>query len=106
MPDYTILHHGAIDGVTGSCHQLKLADGRSLLVDCGLFQGAEVSADGAGSAKLAIDFPLTGVQALVVTHVHIDHVAAFPTYSLLAFVAPSIAARRRRRCCRWCWKMR
>ncbi|WP_242479720.1 hypothetical protein [Lamprobacter modestohalophilus] len=27
-----ILHHGAIDGVTGSCHQLILADGRSLLI--------------------------------------------------------------------------
>ena len=30
-------HHGAIDGVTGSCHELTLADGRSVLVDCGLF---------------------------------------------------------------------
>ena len=69
MPDYTLHHHGAIDGVTGSCHQLKLADGRSLLVDCGLFQGAELSAEGsASSAQQAIDFPLTGVQALVVTH--------------------------------------
>ena len=36
-----IKHHGAIDGVTGSCHELQLADGRSLLIDCGLFQGAE-----------------------------------------------------------------
>jgi len=25
-----INHHGAIDGVTGSCHELVLADGRSL----------------------------------------------------------------------------
>jgi len=31
-----ILHHGAIDGATGSCHELRLADGRSLLIDCGL----------------------------------------------------------------------
>jgi hypothetical protein len=31
-----INHHGAIDGVTGSCHELVLADGRSLLIDCGL----------------------------------------------------------------------
>ena len=28
-----IHHHGAIDGVTGSCHELVLADGRSLLID-------------------------------------------------------------------------
>lgn len=31
-------HHGAVRGVTGSCHQLALPDGRSVLVDCGLFQ--------------------------------------------------------------------
>jgi len=34
-----LTHHGAVDGVTGSCHQLSLADGQSVLVDCGLFQG-------------------------------------------------------------------
>ena len=26
---YTLRHHGAVDGVTGSCHQLLLADGPS-----------------------------------------------------------------------------
>jgi metallo-beta-lactamase family protein len=31
-----ILHHGAVDGVTGSCHELRLADGRAVLIDCGL----------------------------------------------------------------------
>jgi metallo-beta-lactamase family protein len=37
---YTIKHHGAVNGVTGSCHQLSLPTG-SVLIDCGLFQGAE-----------------------------------------------------------------
>ncbi|MBE0546790.1 MAG: hypothetical protein IH627_03835 [Rubrivivax sp.] len=36
-----------MDGVTGSCHQLTLPDGQSVLIDCGLFQGAETSVDGA-----------------------------------------------------------
>jgi metallo-beta-lactamase family protein len=36
---FTITHHGATTGVTGSCHQLTLADGQAVLVDCGLFQG-------------------------------------------------------------------
>lgn len=67
-------HHGAVDGVTGSCHQLLLADGRSILVDCGLFQGAETSADGGAAGQLEIGFPVGDIQALVVTHVHIDHV--------------------------------
>ena len=74
----TFTHHGAVQGVTGSCHQLSLPGGASLLVDCGLFQGAETSGDGAGAGRLEINFPLAGVQALVVTHVHIDHVGRIP----------------------------
>ena len=34
-----LIHHGGFHGVTGSCHQLRSDSGRSLLVDCGLFQG-------------------------------------------------------------------
>ncbi len=38
-----IQHHGATGGVTGSCHQLLMDAEHSLLIDCGLFQGAETS---------------------------------------------------------------
>jgi metallo-beta-lactamase family protein len=39
---FEILHHGAVDGVAGSCHQLRLlSSGDSTLIDCGLFQGDE-----------------------------------------------------------------
>jgi metallo-beta-lactamase family protein len=41
-----ILHHGAVNGVTGSCHELSVADGSGILIDCGLFQGAETSGKG------------------------------------------------------------
>lgn len=34
-----IIHHGATEGVTGSCHQLQMDAVTSLLIDCGLFQG-------------------------------------------------------------------
>ncbi|QFY88713.1 MBL fold metallo-hydrolase [Magnetovirga frankeli] len=91
-----ILHHGAVDGVTGSCHQLMLDDSRSLLIDCGLFQGAEAGPDGSGADRLAIDFPIDQVRALVITHVHIDHVGRLP-YLLAAgyrgpiFCSPSSA---------------
>ncbi|PKM33511.1 MAG: MBL fold hydrolase [Gammaproteobacteria bacterium HGW-Gammaproteobacteria-12] len=54
-------------------------DEHALLIDCGLFQGAETSPEGrAGAAKLAIDFSLDGIKALVATHVHIDHVGRIP----------------------------
>ena len=69
-----ILHHGAVGGVTGSCHELCVGDDDAILIDCGLFQGAENSGGGAGADNLAIEFPIERVRALVVTHVHIDHV--------------------------------
>lgn len=92
MDDFTIHHHGAADGVTGSCHELRLSDGRALLVDCGLFQGAELSSDGASARSPAIDFPIAGVQALVVTHVHIDHVGRIPYLLAAGFRGPILCS--------------
>ena len=73
-----ILHHGAVDGVTGSCHQLFWSGERSILIDCGLFQGEEAAEDGSHSEQLTIPFPVDQIDALVVTHVHIDHVGRIP----------------------------
>ncbi len=89
---YTLTHHGAVDGVTGSCHQLMLADGRSVLVDCGLFQGAETSSEGAGADRLQIEFPIDGVVALIVTHVHIDHVGRIPYLLAAGFRGPILCS--------------
>lgn len=81
-----ILHHGAVDGVTGSCHEYQLAPGYAVLIDCGLFQGDE---QGSGSkANLAINFPLAHIQALIVTHVHIDHVGRIPYLLAAGFTGP------------------
>ncbi|WP_346014677.1 MBL fold metallo-hydrolase [Thiocystis violacea] len=89
----TILHHGAVDGVTGSCHELQLDDGRSLLIDCGLFQGAEKSSDGAANAeRLQIEFPVERIMALVVTHVHIDHVGRLPYLLAAGFKGPILCS--------------
>lgn len=73
-----VQHHGAVSGVTGSCHQLWLTPHDSILVDCGLFQGAETSGRGAGPDALAIEFSLESVRALIATHVHIDHIGRLP----------------------------
>lgn len=53
-----ILHHSAKDGVPGSCHQLLMDAEHSLLLDCGLFHGAETSAEGKSAAadRLDIEF--------------------------------------------------
>jgi len=89
----SILHHGARNGVTGSCHQLFVEGGNSLLVDCGLFQGAETAPDGRSAAdRLEIDFPLEGVGALVLTHVHIDHCGRLPWLLAAGFRGPILCS--------------
>lgn len=89
---YCIQHHGAVDGVTGSCHQLTLSDGQSVLVDCGLFQGAETSQEGANATRLEIAFPIDKVRALIVTHVHIDHVGRIPYLLAAGYRGPIICS--------------
>ncbi|ASG66434.1 MBL fold hydrolase [Idiomarina piscisalsi] len=83
-----VIHHGAFEGVTGSCHELLLDSGHSLLIDCGLFQGAETSGSGADSNTQEIDFDISKVQALVVTHCHIDHVGRIPWLLIAGFSGP------------------
>ncbi|MFC6669728.1 MBL fold metallo-hydrolase RNA specificity domain-containing protein [Marinobacterium aestuariivivens] len=88
-----ILHHGARNGVTGSCHQLRIDGRHSLLIDCGLFQGAETSGDGrSGADRLAIEFSLDGILALVATHVHIDHVGRIPYLLAAGFRGPILCS--------------
>ena len=69
-----ITHHGGHLGVTGSCHELYFTDTQSVLIDCGMFQGQ----DARGRHGMEIDFPMDNVQALILTHVHIDHIGRIP----------------------------
>ncbi len=89
---FDIIHHGAVRGVTGSCHELRTKDGAGILIDCGLFQGAETSPDGARSNKLEVEFPIKHIKALVVTHVHIDHVGRIPYLLAAGFEGPIICS--------------
>ncbi|MBH0066678.1 MBL fold metallo-hydrolase RNA specificity domain-containing protein [Pseudoalteromonas sp. NZS100] len=77
-----ILHHGAVNGVTGSCHELVINEQTSVLVDCGLFQGEDSKAD------LSIEFDITHITALIVTHCHIDHVGRIPYLLAAGFKGP------------------
>lgn len=92
MDACTLLHHGAVRGVTGSCHELRLGDDFGVLVDCGLFQGAETSGIGADADNLQIDFPIGHIKALVVTHVHIDHVGRIPYLLAAGFKGPILCS--------------
>ena len=81
-----ILHHGAVNGVTGSCHELVVNEQTSVLIDCGLFQGEDSKAD------LSIEFNITHVTALIVTHCHIDHVGRIPYLLAAGFKGPIFAS--------------
>ena len=79
-----LVHHGAYDGVTGSCHQLFFGDKQSLLVDCGIFQGN----DAKKHPNPEIEFPIDSIEALLLTHVHIDHVGRVPYLLSAGFKKP------------------
>ncbi|MCC5855544.1 MAG: MBL fold metallo-hydrolase [Idiomarina sp.] len=83
-----VISHGAREGVTGSCHELLLRNGQSLLVDIGLFQGSEVSGDGADADHQDIEFPIEHVQAVIITHCHIDHVGRLPWLLIAGYRGP------------------
>ncbi|WP_394147209.1 MBL fold metallo-hydrolase RNA specificity domain-containing protein [Shewanella atlantica] len=85
-----IIHHGAVDGVTGSCHQLIVNENVSLLIDCGLFQGAE-TAGGSNAEQLEITFDIDTIAALLITHCHIDHVGRIPYLLAAGFNRPIFA---------------
>lgn len=94
MPDMPhITHHGAINGVTGSCHELRIDQHNAVLIDCGLFQGAETSGKGASFESLQIEFPLDHIKALLVTHCHIDHVGRIPYLFAAGFDGPIYCSR-------------
>ena len=88
--EYPVLsHHGGTRSVTGSCHQLHLDPSTSMLVDCGLEQGAE-AAPGAETASLGFD--VQGIEALVVTHVHLDHVGRIPALLAAGYRGPILCS--------------
>jgi metallo-beta-lactamase family protein len=74
MAPPTLTFLGAAGTVTGSKHLLE-ADGRRILVDCGLFQGLK-ELRLRNWAPLPVD-PAT-IDAVVLTHAHLDHCGYLP----------------------------
>lgn len=66
--------YGAAGYVTGSCHILRVG-GRTVLLDCGMIQGGDRE-----EAKNADPFPFEAadIDAVVLSHAHIDHSGRLP----------------------------
>lgn len=66
--------HGAAGEVTGSLHEVEAA-GRRLLLDCGLIQG---SPEAEHRNTEPFPFEANAVDAVVISHAHIDHIGRVP----------------------------
>jgi len=66
---------GAAQTVTGSMHLLKV-NGYSILLDCGLYQGRRKEAF---ERNRNFPFDPTEIDALILSHAHIDHTGNVPT---------------------------
>src|SRR5262245_26455025 len=69
-----ITFHGATGTTTGSCH--KITFGRSsVLLDCGMYQGRREESYRRNSR---CDFDPRSVDAVVLSHAHVDHSGKLP----------------------------
>lgn len=70
-----IIPHGAAQEVTGSCHEIRLNDGTRIILDCGLFQGHRKESI---AKNASFTFDPKEIDAMVLSHAHIDHVGRVP----------------------------
>ena len=91
----TLSFLGAAGTVTGSKYLLRSAEGRQVLVDCGLFQGRKelrlrnwerLRADPGGLDSTEID--PGQIDAVILTHAHIDHCGYLPRLVADGFNGP------------------
>lgn len=76
--------HGAAKTVTGSCMEFT-SGGRRVLVDCGMFQGSRTL------ERLNLEpfaFDPRDVDAVIVTHAHIDHSGLLPKLAAQGYAGP------------------
>ena len=85
----TITFYGAAGSVTGSKYLLE-HNGKRILVDCGLFQGLRELRDRNWEE---LPFDPASVDAVVLTHAHIDHTGYLPKFVKLGFQGPVITSR-------------
>ncbi len=80
----TVTFCGATRGVTGSMHRVD-ACGRWLLLDCGLFQGPR---NESRQRNLHFPFRPRDIDAVLLSHAHIDHCGNLPNLVRQGFAGP------------------
>ncbi len=87
--------HGAAREVTGSCHIVR-ANGRTILLDCGLFQGRRADVE---KKNRTLPVPPASIDAIVLSHAHIDHAGRLPFLVHEGYGNPILATRATRDLC-------
>lgn len=79
-----ITFYGAAGEVTGSKHLIE-ANGRKILLDCGLFQG---HLHETYERNKELPFKAEELDAVILSHAHIDHSGSLPTLARQGFKGP------------------
>jgi len=81
--------HGAAHTVTGAQHLLEI-NGFRLLLDCGLYQGRR---EESYARNLNFEFDASSVDAVILSHAHIDHSGNLPNLVKRGFAGSIYATR-------------
>lgn len=84
-----ITFYGGVGTVTGSKYLLQ-HEGRSVLVDCGLFQGERELRERNWED---LPFDVDSLDAILITHAHIDHTGLLPRVVKLGYRGPVFTSR-------------
>ena len=80
---------GAAGCVTGSQFLVTVGD-RRVLVDCGMFQGSPEETE---RNRMPFAFEPPSVEALLLTHAHLDHCGRIPALTRAGFHGPILDTR-------------
>ena len=76
--------YGAAGEVTGSRHLLEV-NGKRIFLDFGLFQGHRKEC---AEKNCAFDFDVSTLDAVILSHAHIDHSGGIPLLAKMGYKGP------------------
>jgi metallo-beta-lactamase family protein len=83
-----VTFHGAAQAVTGSRHLLRVQN-RDYLLDCGQYQGRRKEAE---ARNRNLPFAASSIEAVMLSHAHIDHSGSLPVLVKKGFHGPIYAS--------------